>query len=276
MNHQAADSVSSSNPTPGRAQGQQRVAFRRLFAFLNIIHLVVLGVTLNSLLFGDLEIWMSFRLLVLATLIAAIATERGWLVLIALLGMLLARETPTRSMMPDFSHAVFAFASLLLVAYAYLASRVKTRISSPIANFLIGTTSNEEGQHPNLNSAQTGVFKRFLFVFIPALMLAVLSLASMSILSLSPTTYRSRWELFRTVDEQDWLLAATSTIIVVLLGVYLVLREFGFRPCNKTAASLYLRSQLSLDFSKEIRVLFNRWNKRRKTLRSESPSPPKT
>ncbi|MFN3191287.1 MAG: hypothetical protein ACE361_12240 [Aureliella sp.] len=238
-------------------------------AFANGLQIAVIAYLFDWLFLADVEIWFSVRLILLFVIILAAVTSRCWVIIVAAIGTSLLRGTPDRSLDLTLQSIAYVFSILMIAAYFYFFPSLRQAINTTIIG-LFRPTAPPVPPTQQVESGSSSPPKIWFQLALTCLLIATFVALAACIIGSLPTERREKIEVYRVLLISDEMKANLSTIVVALLGAYLVLRELNFRRVAPFQARLFLRSHLMRDFGTELLSIHRRMRKREKKQLKQS------
>jgi hypothetical protein len=261
------DQIEVPNSDGARPSVQPPVNTEILVLFADLAQLLVMGLLLDVLLFGGVEVFGLVRLGVIAALLVSVLKSHGWLILFALQASLFAREPRRPEMMLGLVPWLYVITSVCLVAYACLGKSFRSRVSKWLVTQVLLVLGIErtvaEPSPPHSSSSSWVPFFAIQFM----VWVVIVSVAMLALLQL-PVTAAARSEWLRHAIENDSTIWPGATLLVLSLLLVIVFMEAGWRQMTGAQARLYLRSSFVVQIYGDLRMIVVRRLKMHKKLAS--------
>ena len=237
------------------------------------VHFVGVGLLFDYLLFAGAEIDVMMRIGAIALLLAGVQRFKGWLVLLVIQLSLLAREPSSSIVVPAISSVLLSVAAVSLVIYAYHANTVRLRLGSWFARQVCSITARGRWPGARVAHGRERFWYRDFSTTARAITVLGSVLAAMLLLTGLPISASARREWLQRSIAPEYTFWPGPTVIVLLLALFIVLRELDWRQVTASQAKAYVRSTFTVAHHRDLRMIVLRNLKiRRKAVANRSRS----
>jgi hypothetical protein len=233
----------------------------RAFQLLgDVLQFSVMCILLDRLLFSGVPLVLTLRVGVVVTLLVGALRWNGWPILVAIQVSLWLREPGNRPWVPTMETFLVCVVSLVFVAYFYCSNKWQRQFGRWFADSMIRLmdSANQVAGTGNVSGAQRHAsFSNVMrFAIGQSLLLIGIVLLAMLLMTLLPASTQMRsWWLFQQSIESDYILWPGATLVIVLVALWVVMRETAWKQMSAAQANLYLRSSFLMDHFPDLRMI---------------------
>lgn len=238
-------------------------SFEVAFRLANCLQYLLIGLLLEWLLFSETSVDGRLRALAVAVILLGMALGQAWFVLFALQLSLFFTERNQGLLNFDANSYGFVVLALLVIAYALSARQLVPAISRWATRQLqqaLAASPNTTSQKKDAQAANA-LHLGYLLLTGMTLTIGVLAVATwlLNFLPITPAASR-RW--LQNSLAGNGVLWPGPTVLSMLLMLWIVVRELGWRHMTNSQARLWLRSEFVNNHYRDLVMIVRRLHRK--------------